>query len=81
MNELESKHREKIINAPVKVLSIEEQARLVKYIRIVLYNSLTTGNMSFSSEFGPVTFNTLCELTNFDDKDREFLNLKSKKDD
>ena len=80
MNELESKHREKIINAPVRVLSIEEQARLVKQIRIVLCNSLTTGNMSFSSEFGPVTFNTLCELTNFDDKDREFLNLKSKKD-
>ena len=80
MDELESKHREKIIDAPVRVLSIEEQARLVKHIRIVLYNSLTIGNMSFSSEFGPVTFNTLCELTNFDDKDREFLNLKNKKD-
>lgn len=79
MNEQE-KHRIEVINAPVRILDIIEQERLVKNIRIVLYNTLTTARMSFTSEFGLVIFNELCRLTDFNHKDREFkfLDLKRK---
>lgn len=63
-------------------LSPEQIDKLVKAVRVVLHSSICHPSMCWDARFGVVTFSTLCELTNFDPKDREVTKaIKNKKKD